>query len=205
MENSDDFNKLSKNFILNKKINDEQKPMPWIAFQFMRLIMNIRKNFRNIEEEINLAGIKEGLYILDFGCGLGFNTIPAAKAVGKEGRVFALDLSMQAIKIVKRKITKNKLNNVEIIHSGCDTGLEDKSIDLVYLHNTLPIVKEKKKVLNEITRVLKKDGKLSYMSRAGSRIYGEDTISDSKLIEILSPDFTLITEEKGHLIFRRIS
>ncbi len=189
----------------NTKNNNEQKPMPWIAFQFMRLIMNIRKNFRDIDKEINLAGIKKGLHILDFGCGLGFNTIPAAKVVGKEGRVFALDLSKQAIQITKKKIHKNKLNNVVIIHSGCDTGLEDKSIDLVYLHNTLPIVKEKYKVLDEITRVLKKGGKLSYMSRAGSRTYGENTISNSKLKEILSSDFTLIMEKKGHLIFERIS
>ncbi len=191
---------------MNKiKNNNEQKAMPWFAFQFMRFVMNIRKNFRNIEEEINLAGMEKGLRILDFGCGLGFNTIPAAKAVGNKGRVFALDLSNQSIKIMKKKIRKNKLNNVEIIHSGCDTGLEDKSIDLVYLHNTLPIVKEKQKVLGEITRVLKTGGRLSYMSRVGSRIFGEDTVSNSKLKEILSSDFILKIERKGHLIFERIS
>ncbi|PIE48244.1 MAG: SAM-dependent methyltransferase [Gammaproteobacteria bacterium] len=152
----------------NEKEKSKEKPMPWLAFQFMRLIMNIRKPFRNIEEEMNLSEIKKGFYILDFGCGLGFNTIPAAKAVGKEGRVFALDLNEQAIKIVEKKISKNSLDNVKIIKSSCDTGLEDKSIDLVYLHNTLPMIKEKQKVLKEITRVIKTGGKLSYTSRLGS-------------------------------------
>ncbi len=185
--------------------NKEQKPMNWFAFVFMRFIMNIRKNFRDVEEEINLAGTKKGFHILDFGCGLGFNTIPAAKAVGEEGRIFALDLSNQAIRIVKKKIRKNKLNNIKLIQSSCNTGLNNKSIDLVYLHNTLPIVKEKQKVLDEITRVLKTGGRLSYMSRAGSRIYGKDTISDSKLKEILSSDFILKSEKNGHLIFERIS
>ncbi len=88
---------------MNASNNGEQKSMSWIAFQFMRLVMNIRRKFRNIDEEINLAGIEKGFYVLDFGCGLGFNTIPAAKAVGTEGQVFALDLSAQAIKIVKKK------------------------------------------------------------------------------------------------------
>ncbi len=187
------------------KNNNEQKPMPWFAFQTMRLVMNIRKRFRNINEEISLAGIEKGFFVLDFGCGLGFNTIPAAKVVGEEGRVFALDLSMQAIKITEKKILKHKLNNVTIIHSGCDTGLKDKSIDLVFLHNTLPIIKEKQKVLKEITRVIKTRGKLSYMSRTGSRIYGKNTISNTKLKEILSADFILKKEKKGHLIFERIS
>ncbi len=187
------------------KNNNKQKSMSWLAFQFMRLIMNIRKRFRNIDEEINLAGIEKGFYVLDFGCGLGFNTIPAAKAVGKEGRVFALDLSTLAIRIVTRKIHRNKLDNVDIIQSDCDTGLANQSIDLVYLHNTLPIVKEKQKVLDEITRVLKIGGRLSYMSRLGSRIYGEDTMSNSKIKEILSSNFSLKKEINGHLVFERIS
>ncbi|PIE86333.1 MAG: hypothetical protein CSA05_01035 [Bacteroidia bacterium] len=187
------------------KDSDKQKPMSWIAFQFMRLIMNMRKRFRNIEQEIRLAGIEKGFYILDFGCGLGFNTIAAAKAIGKEGRVFALDLSKHAIKVMKRKIRKNKLHNVEVIRSDCNTGLADKSIDLVFLHNTLPIVREKQKVLDEISRVIKTGGKLSYMSRIGARIYGKDTISKAKLKEILSSDFRLKKEINGQLIFERIS
>ncbi|PID75178.1 MAG: hypothetical protein CSB23_05045 [Deltaproteobacteria bacterium] len=189
----------------NIKNGNEQKPMPWFAFQVMRLVMNIRKIFRNIDEEINLAGIEKGFFILDFGCGLGFNTIPAAKAVGKEGRVFALDVSEQAIKIIEKKLDKNKLDNVEIIQSGCDTGLREKSIDLVYLHNTLPLIKEKQRVLNEITRVIKTGGRLSYMSRVGSRIYGKDAISDSRLKKMLRFDFILKRERKGHFIFERIS
>ncbi len=179
--------------------------MPWFSFQVMRLVMNTRKIFRNIDEEINLAGIEKGFFILDFGCGLGFNTIPAAKAVGKEGRVFALDVSKQAIKIIEKKLDKNKLDNVEIIQSGCDTGLQEKSIDLVYLHNTLPLIKEKQRVLNEITRVIKTGGRLSYMSRVGSRIYGKDAISDSRLKKMLHFDFILKRERKGHFIFERIS
>ncbi len=183
----------------------KQKPMSRLAFNVMRSVMTIRRRFRNIDEEIRLAGIEKGYHVLDFGCGLGFNTIPAAKAVGQEGRIFALDISEQAINITKKKVLKHKLNNVEIIRSGCDTGLKDKSIDLVYLHNTLPIVKDKQKVLDEITRVLKTGGRLSYMSRIGSRVFGEDTLSNTRLQDMLSANFKLITEKKGHLIFERIT
>ena len=37
------------------------------------------------------TGIKRGKTVLDFGCGSGTYTIPAAKIVGKEGKVYALD------------------------------------------------------------------------------------------------------------------
>ncbi len=188
----------------NTREKHEQKPMSWCAFQFMRFIMNIKKHFRDIEEEIQLAGMEPGIRILDFGCGLGFNTLPAAKAVGRKGQVFALDLSRQSIKILEKKIRKAGLENVFPILSGGKTGLEDKSMDLVYLHNTLPLVTDKQQVLDEITRVLKPGGRLSYMSRKGSRIYGKDTISDAKLKEILRPCFTLKLEKQGHLIFERL-
>ncbi len=183
--------------------NNKQKSMSWFAFQIMRLVMNIRKKYRNLEEETNFIDIKVGDYVLDFGCGLGFNTIPAAKIVGEQGVVFALDLSKQSIKIIENKIRKNNFDNIKVILSDCDTGLKNESIDLVLLHNTLPLIKEKQKVLNEITRILKIGGRLSYMSRIGSKIYGKDNITDTKLKEILKFNFKLITERKGHLIFER--
>ena len=184
--------------------NKKQRPMPWFAFKIMSLIMTIRKKFRNIEEEISLAGINEGDYILDFGCGLGFNSIPAAQKVKGQGKVFALDISPQSIKIVKNKSVKNKLENIVTILSDCNTNLEDRSIDIVYLHNTLPLINNKQQVLNEIHRVLKIGGRLSYMSRAVSRVSRENTMSDEKLKEVLTNNYKLTNEKNGHLIFEKL-
>jgi len=188
------------------KYSDKQKPMPWFAFKIMILIMTIRKKFRNIEDEISLARLNIGDYISDFGCGLGFNTIPAAQKIKRQGKVFALDISPQAIEVVKNKAEKNKLGNIETILSDCNTGLEDKSIDIVYLHNILPLVSDKENVLSEIHRVLKIGGRLSYMSRAVSRSYGEDTIDDEKLKKLLVSEnrFKLTKEKNGHLLFEKI-
>lgn len=190
-----------------RKYSNIQKPMSWFAFRIMTMVMSIRKKFmnRDIENEISLAGINRGDYILDLGCGPGFNTIPAAQKVEKHGKVFALDVSPQAVKVVKDKAKRNKLENIETILSDCDTGLENESIDIVYLHNTLPYVKDKEKVLSEICRVLKVGGRLSFMSRAISRFHGKDTIDDEKLKEILLSrhKFKLGKEKNGHFIFEK--
>jgi len=50
-----------------------------------------------------LTGAKRGNIILDYGCGIGFNTIPAAEIVGREGTVYALDVHPLAIKSVEKK------------------------------------------------------------------------------------------------------
>lgn len=184
-----------------------QKPMPKVAFKAMTIIMGIRKNFfnRNLKEEVSLVGIKAGDHILDFGCGPGFNTMIASQKVKKQGKVYALDISPQAIKVIKDKSRKNKLENISTILSSCNTKLKDKSIDTVYLHNTLPYVKDKKSVLNEISRVLKVKGKFSYISRAISRFHRKNTISDEQLKKLLTSNnnFKLIKEKEGHLIFEK--
>lgn len=185
---------------------NKQKPMPGFKFKIMTFIMSIRKMFRNINEEVNLVGIKPGDYILDFGCGLGFNTIPSAQKVGNKGKVFALDINSKAIKIIKEKEKKYNLNNIKTILSDCKTRLKNKSIDIVYLHNTLPIVENKKSVLNEIHRILKINGKLSYMSRTFSRLAGENSMTDKKLKEYLETKnrFKLIKTKNRHFIFKKV-
>jgi len=42
-------------------------------------------------ELLERIGISKGQTVLDFGCGYGIYTIPVAKIVGKQGRVYALD------------------------------------------------------------------------------------------------------------------
>jgi precorrin-6B methylase 2 len=42
-------------------------------------------------------GIRSGQTVLDFGCGLGIYTIPVAKIVGEQGRVYALDKDKEAV------------------------------------------------------------------------------------------------------------
>lgn len=183
-----------------------QQPMSWFAFNTMRVVMHIRKAFRDINEEIGFAGIKEGDIILDYGCGLGFNSIPAAEIVGRKGKVIALDINPLAITIVNRKARKRQLTNIRTIFpEELQGNLMNELFDIVFLHNTLPLVHNKLASLEEITQRLKQGGKLSYVSRTGSRLYGKNSISNTDLIKILENDFQLILikENKGHLIFEK--
>ncbi len=186
-------------------MNKTQKSMSKIAFNVMNLIMKIRKRARDINLEIGLAKPEKGNTILDFGCGLGFNSIPAAQLVGIKGKVFALDISKQAVNLVNRKAKKAKLNNIITIHSDCATKLENESVDVAYLHNVFPMILDKKSVLKEIARVLKKTGRLSVTTGKMARRVGKDTMSNQQLIEYLGSEYNykLINNINGHLIFQK--
>jgi ubiquinone/menaquinone biosynthesis C-methylase UbiE len=114
------------------------------------------KNIRNKWSRFNL--IKEGQNLLDFGCGTGDFTIPAAKIVGRNGKIFALDCNMRQLSFIQKKARKAGLTNIQTILSENKTDLPDGIIDVVWICDVLHEVREKREVLTEMHRLLKKDG-----------------------------------------------
>jgi ubiquinone/menaquinone biosynthesis C-methylase UbiE len=117
---------------------------------------------RNIQRKWKQFGlVKEGQCFLDYGCGTGDFTIPAARIVGKRGKVYALDCFPRQLKIVEKKSRKAGLSNIETILSNNKTGLPDECIDIVWMCDVLHEIEQRREVLEDIHRVLKKDGILA--------------------------------------------
>ena len=98
--------------------------------------------------------------VVEFGCGYGTFTIPAAKTV--KGIVYAIDIEEGMIKRVAERANEEKLNNIKIllrdfVNEG--SGLEDRSVDYAMLFNILHAEKPED-LLREAYRILKPGGKL---------------------------------------------
>ena len=106
--------------------------------------------------------IKPGFAVLDYGCGPGSYIAAAAELVGREGKIYALDIHPLAIQMVRNIAAKRGLTNVETILSDCKTGLPDSSLDVVLLYDILHDLSEPNEVLAELYRVLKPNGILSF-------------------------------------------
>jgi ubiquinone/menaquinone biosynthesis C-methylase UbiE len=104
--------------------------------------------------------VKDGQCFLDFGCGTGDFTLPAARKVGKNGRVYALDYQERQLQIVQKRAGKAGLNNVQTVLSEQKVKLPDESLDVVWMCDVLHEVREKRQVLEEVKRLLKPTGKL---------------------------------------------
>ena len=103
--------------------------------------------------------IKEGMTVLDVGCGPGFFSIDLAQMVGKTGRVIAADLQQGMLEKVKEKIKETELDERIILHK-CEEnkiGLAGK-VDFVlafYMIHELPNSDE---FFKEILSILKPNG-----------------------------------------------
>ena len=143
--------------LIFKRGTDKQK-MPGIGFAIMKTVLTLRSLFKKPERTLREMGLQKGQTLLDYGCGIGSFCIPAAKMVGDDGVVYALDIHPLAIRTIERKIKKRKIANIKTILSDRETGLPDESVDVVLLYDVLQMVSDKDKLLDELHRVLKSGG-----------------------------------------------
>ncbi|HVP26658.1 MAG TPA: class I SAM-dependent methyltransferase [Candidatus Bathyarchaeia archaeon] len=132
------------------------------GFKAMAFTFKIRDFFRPRKDIVKEVGIEEGFHVLDYGCGSGSYIKAVAELVGKSGTVYALDIHPLAIEMVKKITSKNQLTNVKTILSDRKTGLPDNSIDVVLLYDVFHDLTDPDGVLEELHRVLKPDGVLSF-------------------------------------------
>lgn len=120
--------------------------------------------FVNPENTISHLELKTGITAADFGCGAGFYTIPLAKAVGADGKVYAFDIRKEMLEIIKSKARLENLLNVETIWADLEingsTKLRDEAADAVIISNLLFQVENKRALAKEAVRILKKGGRL---------------------------------------------
>jgi len=126
-------------------------------------MFTLRDLVRPRKEILKEADIEPGFRVLDYGCGPGGYVGGAAELAGQSGKVYALDLHPLALRRVQELARKRQLTNVETIHSDCQTGLPDDSINVVLLYDIFHMLSEPQAILAELHRVLKPDGTLSLM------------------------------------------
>jgi SAM-dependent methyltransferase len=97
---------------------------------------------------------------VEFGCGHGTFTIPAAKIIS--GTLYGIDIVSDRIARVRERAKMEGLTNIvlrlrDFIDEG--SGLEDNSVDYVMLFNILHD-EDPKRILDESYRILKPGGKV---------------------------------------------
>jgi ubiquinone/menaquinone biosynthesis C-methylase UbiE len=109
------------------------------------------------------VGIGEGQSVLDFGCGSGKYSIPAAKLVGKNGRIYSLDVSQGALKKLSRRAKKEGVDNITtLLSSGnVEIPIYNETLNHVLLIDVLQEISNKNTLLKEIYRILRPDGRMT--------------------------------------------
>lgn len=137
---------------------------------------NVRKWLEEDGEEfLRKVGIRKGQIVLDFGCGSGNYAIPAARIVGGEGKVYALDEKRwgvwpgEGLDDLAKRVESRGLGNIVMMKTSGELkiALKAESVDVVLLYDVLhyyyfPVAGDRRRLLQEVYRILKPDGFISF-------------------------------------------
>jgi len=120
---------------------------------------------------LQVLNLKPGMDIADIGAGTGFYSLLFAQQVGISGNIFAVDVTDDFIRNIKRRAAENNLDNIHaILSEQKDTRLEPSSIDMAFVCNTYHHFEYPQAMLTSIHRALRPGGVLviiDYRKQAG--------------------------------------
>jgi SAM-dependent methyltransferase len=125
-----------------------------------------------INHVMDVLEIAAGKSVADIGAGSGWFTVRAARRVGADGLVYAVDINPEAVRYVGERAQKEQLQNVKTILSKADDPLLPAgSVDAVLLLKTYHEVAQPVVLLRNLRAALRPGAKVGVIDRNGD---GED-------------------------------
>lgn len=141
---------------MNKNINALVCPVEVAGM----LDNRFRKLFQN-PQKILKPYIKEGMVVLDLGCGPGFFSMEIAKLLNKSGKVICADLQEGMLDIVRRKIKGSDNESLFQLHKcDCDAINLSSSVDFVLAFYMIHEVPDQVRLFEELKSILTPQGRI---------------------------------------------
>lgn len=120
------------------------------------------------ERGLGYLDIQKGETVLEIGFGTGFTLVEIAKSVGETGKAYAIDVTPEMVELARQRLEREGLTRRVELSEGDARNMpyEDNMFDAVYMAAVLELfdTPDIPKVLKEIKRVLKSDGRLGVIS-----------------------------------------
>jgi len=107
-----------------------------------------------------LASLKEGEVVLDLGSGGGLDCFLAAQQVGPKGKVIGVDMTPDMVSLARKSAAKGNDTNVEFRLGEIENlPAADNTVDVIISNCVINLSPDKKRVFEEIWRVLEPGGR----------------------------------------------
>ena len=120
-----------------------------------------REVYVNREKIVAACGVKPGMVVADVGAGTGLHTRLFAKAVGDEGQVYAVDITIKFLEHIQKTGREAKLKNITPVLCNEDAvDLPKGSVDVAFVCDTYHHFEFPHRTLASLHRAIKPGGKL---------------------------------------------
>lgn len=138
----------------------------WLGYTF---ILPIRK-FHHNPEQILGPHIKKGMSVMDYGCAMGYFSIPMAHMTGTQGTVYCVDIQEKMLdKLQKRAVKYGVSSIIKTFQVGKSYNAVDLNgkLDFVLLFAVVHEVPDKGELFSDLFSMLKTGGKVLFAEPRG--------------------------------------
>ena len=123
------------------------------------------------DEVIRSLGLVAGDRVADIGAGNGYFTFLLAEAVGPEGKVFAVEVSKEAIQVLEERIEEQGSSNVVAMLGRLeDPQLPDGMIDVAFLCNSYHHIDNRRAYFKSLKTDLSPQGRVAILDLKVNRL-----------------------------------
>jgi arsenite methyltransferase len=119
------------------------------------------ESFAGTGNPFSLGELRPGERVVDVGCGAGIDSLIAARKAGPDGQVIGVDMTPSMLEKARQGAKEAGLRNVEFREGYAEElPVEDGWADVVISNGVLNLMPDKAAALEEMSRVLKPNGRL---------------------------------------------
>jgi ubiquinone/menaquinone biosynthesis C-methylase UbiE len=129
-----------------------------------------RDDWQQPDRVMAALAVRPGERVADLGAGSGYFTLRLARAVGPEGRVFAVDVDQPMSEFLRKRVAEADLANVEVILGRYeDPLLPDRGVDLVLVVDTYHHLENRPAYFRDLRRDLAPGGRVAIVEYDGRK------------------------------------
>ncbi len=125
------------------------------------LIRETRESEEHCRELLKALKVSEGQVICDMGCGNGFYSLRLARQVGPSGKILAVDIQPEMLRLLEARAEEAGIDNVEtLLGTPVDPELPAGEVDLILLVDVYHEFSHPEHMLQAMHQALKPKGRI---------------------------------------------
>ena len=177
----------------------EQRVCPW--YMGYLLASPLRRLYQD-PVTILSPYVRTGMNVLEVGPGMGFFSLPMARLIGDQGKVYSIDLQERMLHSLRKRAVKNKLQHIINARQCSQDSLEVKDlsnkIDFALAFAVVHEILDKQNLFREIYDSLRQGGVL-LISEPRDHVSKEAFQEFLSIAESIGFSFTEVPAIKGSL------